>query len=70
MGIESGPASAKHQTCRTDGGVVSFLICFSSQIPLKDMILPLVVLDDTPYLANDPTTPFQYTMTRVGHDHS
>jgi hypothetical protein len=34
------------------------------------MILPLVVLDDTPYLANDPTMPFQYTTTRAGHDHS
>jgi kynurenine formamidase len=28
------------------------------QIPLKDMILPLVVLDDTPYLANDPNHAF------------
>jgi hypothetical protein len=34
------------------------------------MILSLVVLDDTPYLANDPTTPFQSTTTRAGHDHS
>jgi kynurenine formamidase len=28
------------------------------QIPLKDMILPLVVLDDTPYLAKDPNHAF------------
>ena len=28
------------------------------QIPLKDMILPLVVFDDTPYLANDPNHAF------------
>jgi kynurenine formamidase len=28
------------------------------QIPLKDMILPLVVLDDTPYLAKDPDHAF------------
>lgn len=28
------------------------------QIPLKQMILPLVVLDDTPYLANDPNHAF------------
>src|SRR6516225_1162356 len=27
-------------------------------IPLKDMILPLVVLDDTPYLAKDPNHAF------------
>ena len=28
------------------------------KIPLKDMILPLVVLDDTPYLAKDPNHAF------------
>jgi kynurenine formamidase len=28
------------------------------KIPLKEMILPLVVLDDTPYLAKDPNHPF------------
>ena len=28
------------------------------QIPLKQMILPLVVLDDTPYLAKDPNHAF------------
>src|SRR5271155_5417578 len=28
------------------------------RIPLKEMILPLVVLDDTPYLANDPNHAF------------
>jgi kynurenine formamidase len=28
------------------------------QIPLKDMIMPLVVLDDTPYLATDPNHAF------------
>ena len=28
------------------------------QIPLKDMILPLVVLDDTPYLGKDPNHAF------------
>jgi kynurenine formamidase len=28
------------------------------RIPLKEMILPLVVLDDTPYLAADPTHAF------------
>ena len=28
------------------------------QIPLKDMILPLVVLDDTPYLVKDPNHAF------------
>jgi kynurenine formamidase len=28
------------------------------QIPLKDMILPLIVLDDTPYLAKDPNHAF------------
>ena len=28
------------------------------QIPLKEMVLPLVVLDDTPYLAKDPNHAF------------
>ncbi len=28
------------------------------QIPLKDMILPLIVLDDTPYLVKDPNHAF------------
>lgn len=28
------------------------------EIPLRDMILPLVVLDDTPYLAKDPSHAF------------
>ena len=28
------------------------------EIPLKQMILPLIVLDDTPYLAKDPTHAF------------
>jgi kynurenine formamidase len=28
------------------------------RIPLKQMILPLIVLDDTPYLANDPNHAF------------
>ncbi len=28
------------------------------EIPLKDMIMPLVVLDDTPYLATDPNHAF------------
>jgi kynurenine formamidase len=28
------------------------------QIPLEQMILPLIVLDDTPYLANDPNHAF------------
>jgi kynurenine formamidase len=28
------------------------------KIPLKQMILPLIVLDDTPYLANDPNHAF------------
>src|SRR5581483_2412393 len=28
------------------------------QIPLKQMILPLIVLDDTPYLAKDPNHAF------------
>ena len=28
------------------------------EIPLKQMIMPLIVLDDTPYLAKDPNHPF------------
>jgi len=31
------------------------------RIPLKDMILPLIVLDDTPYLAKDPNHAFSVT---------
>jgi hypothetical protein len=36
------------------------------KIPLKQMILPLVVLDDTPYLAKDPNHAFRSTTSRRG----
>jgi kynurenine formamidase len=35
------------------------------QIPLKQMILPLVVLDDTPYLAKDPNHAFSLADLRA-----
>jgi kynurenine formamidase len=35
------------------------------QIPLKQMILPLVVLDDTPYLAQDPNHAFSVADLRA-----
>jgi kynurenine formamidase len=35
------------------------------QIPLKQMILPLIVLDDTPYLANDPNHAFSVADLRA-----
>lgn len=35
------------------------------EIPLKQMILPLIVLDDTPYLARDPNHAFSVTDLRA-----
>jgi kynurenine formamidase len=35
------------------------------QIPLQQMILPLIVLDDTPYLANDPNHAFSLADLRA-----
>ena len=35
------------------------------RIPLKEMILPLVVLDDTPYLAKDPDHAFSVDDLKV-----
>ena len=35
------------------------------KIPLKQMIRPLVVLDDTPYLAKDPNHAFSLDDLRV-----
>ena len=36
------------------------------KIPLKQMILPLVVVDDTPYLKKDPNHAFSVETSRHG----